>query len=237
MANFFEGVWNALKHPIDEAEWMWDTTKGVLSGDMSLKDVPGSHQEMMNDITVPLLGDNKIAKNSDTIAGAVVGAALAAPALAGAAGGSGAGATGATAGTSSGFSLGSIGDYFTPGKAGDKWSALLPEKEWKYKGNYSDDDLGALADLENEAGGAVEAGLGKGDEALAKATGKMDFAKMAKVLESVNSNLDKDRVPQAQHRGTSFRAPDKSLYSNPLADREFKEMYSQPIYKKPGRGR
>ncbi|MGL5581051.1 MAG: hypothetical protein ACRDCE_08830 [Cetobacterium sp.] len=87
MANFFEGVKEALLHPVKEIGWMWDTTKDVISGDMDLKDIPGSHQDLMNKSTVPILGNNKLAKNSDAAAGAVVGGFLAAPFIGGAMGG------------------------------------------------------------------------------------------------------------------------------------------------------
>lgn len=89
MANFFEGVGNLLMHPVNEAKWMWDSTKDVLSGDMDLKDIPGSHQEMMNDITVPLGGRNKLTENSDAVAGTIIGGIMAAPALMGGASASG----------------------------------------------------------------------------------------------------------------------------------------------------
>lgn len=86
MANFFEGVWEALKHPIDEAEFLVKGARDVIKGDRSIGDLFGDHQEMMNEITVPILGDNKIATNSDAIAGTIVGGILAAPAIMGAAG-------------------------------------------------------------------------------------------------------------------------------------------------------
>lgn len=88
MANFFEGVKEALLHPVKEIGWMWDTTKDVISGDMDIKDIPGSHQDLMNKSTVPILGNNKLAKNSDAAAGAIIGGFMAAPAIAGAMGGS-----------------------------------------------------------------------------------------------------------------------------------------------------
>ena len=68
MANFFDGLLNVVKHPLDEAKFL----KNVVTGKTSLKDAPGAHQKMMNDITVPILGNNKVAKNSDAIAGTIV---------------------------------------------------------------------------------------------------------------------------------------------------------------------
>lgn len=96
MANFFSGLWKAATHPWDEAKW-W---KDVVTGETSLKDAPGEHQRMMNDITVPILGNNKVAKNSDAIVGTIMAAIFGGPVIAGAAGGSagGAAAGGATAG-------------------------------------------------------------------------------------------------------------------------------------------
>ena len=120
MANFFDGIWKALTHPVDEAEFIVKksagVTKDILHGDFSkawkdTKAVPGDHQEMMNDITVPILGNNKLSKNSDAVAGAIIGGILAAPVIAGAggaAGGASAGAAGGAAGTASGASAGGL---------------------------------------------------------------------------------------------------------------------------------
>ena len=120
MANFFDGIWKALTHPVDEAEFIVkksaDVTKDIFHGDFSkawkdTKAVPGDHQRMMNDITVPILGDNKLSKNSDAVAGTIIGGILAAPAIGGAMGGSAAGgAGGATAGgaTATGSSAGGL---------------------------------------------------------------------------------------------------------------------------------
>lgn len=86
MANFFDGLINLAKHPLDEAQFLFDVGRGKID----LKDAPGAHQEMMNKITVPLGGHNKITENSDAVAGAIVGSILAAPMIGGAMGGSGA---------------------------------------------------------------------------------------------------------------------------------------------------
>lgn len=88
MANFFEGLWNLAKHPIDEAEFMVKGARDVIKGDRSVGDLFGDHQEMMNKITVPLGGHNKLTENSDAVAGAIVGSVLAAPLIGGAMGGS-----------------------------------------------------------------------------------------------------------------------------------------------------
>lgn len=107
MANFFEGVGNLLMHPINEAKWIWeegieDVGKNLIRGNFSeawdeVKDLPGSHQRMMNNITVPIFGDNKLSKNSDALAGAAVASVFAAPYVASAFG-SGAGAGGGKGG-------------------------------------------------------------------------------------------------------------------------------------------
>ena len=112
MANFFDGIWKALTHPVDEAEFIIKksskVTKDIFDGNFSkawkdTKDVPGDHQEMMNDVTVPILGNNKVSKNSDAVAGTIIASIFAAPAM-GAAGSASAGgsAGGASAGGAAG---------------------------------------------------------------------------------------------------------------------------------------
>lgn len=118
MASVWEGLWNAVKNPLGEVKLIGKT----LIGKESLKDLPGDHQRQMNKVTVPLLGNNKLSKNSDAAAGAVIGGIFAAPLLAGgasAAGGSTAGAAGAAGGTSlgTGASFGSLGSA-TAGSVG-----------------------------------------------------------------------------------------------------------------------
>ena len=120
MANFFDGLFEALKHPFDEAKFIVDksagVTKDIFHGDFSkawkdVKAVPGDHQRMMNDITVPILGNNKLSKNSDAVAGAIIGSILAAPAM-GAAGSASAGGSAsgsAASGASAGGGISSIG--------------------------------------------------------------------------------------------------------------------------------
>ena len=121
MANFFDGLFEALKQPFDELKLLTnkttDITKDIFHGDFSkawgeVKSTPGDHQEMMNDITVPILGDNKLSKNSDAVAGAIIGGIMAAPAIGGAFGGTAGGtASGASAGglAGSGGGISSIG--------------------------------------------------------------------------------------------------------------------------------
>ena len=123
MANFFKGIEGLLKHPIDEAKWMLEETKGVvkplLKGDFSesfdsFKGSFGRHNDMMSEnITVPLMGHNKISENPDAAAGAVLGTVFAAPAIMGAAQGGGASAAGAQGTTFNTLA----GSGFRPGQA------------------------------------------------------------------------------------------------------------------------
>ena len=124
MANFFDGLFEALKQPFDELKFITEksagVTKDIFSGDFSkawkdVKAVPGDHQEMMNDITVPILGDNKLSKNSDAVAGAIIGGIMAAPAIGGAMGGSAGGAGGAAGGSTASSAGGGISSIGTQG--------------------------------------------------------------------------------------------------------------------------
>lgn len=100
MANFFDGLVNLAKHPLDEAQFLFDVGRGKID----LKDAPGKHQEMMNDITVPLGGHNKLTENSDAAAAAIVASFFAAPVIGGAMGGSGSSSLGGSE-----FATGSFG--------------------------------------------------------------------------------------------------------------------------------
>lgn len=90
MANVLKGLVNLVKHPIKEAKFAFDVSRGKIKP----KDIGGEHQRMMNEFTVPILGDNKLAKNSDAVAAIVVASIF----TGGAAGGAAAGASGGTAG-------------------------------------------------------------------------------------------------------------------------------------------
>lgn len=231
MSNFLSDVWKTVKgvaeHPINEAQWWED----VLTGDVSLKDAPGTHQDMMHEtITEPLLGDSWLAKNSDAAAAAIVGGIFAAPVIGGMMGGSAGGAAGAAGGTSgstgalsSSFSLGDIGSYFNP-------------SNWFGGGNVSDEALGALADAENAAGGAVNADLGLGSDAL-KSLGYGNDT--SKALSSIGDLLKSIKTPEqykVQHsggvsgRGFNFNS---EQYKNKLMEREMAAIYNQPIYRSP----
>lgn len=218
MANFFDGVGKALMHPINEIGWMWDSTKGVLSGDKKLKDIPGDHQEMMNEITVPILGDNKISKNSDAVAGAVIGGILAAPVIGGAMGG----ASGSASSGFGGFGTeGAFSKYFNPvsSKVGSWWDSIA---------GPSDEVLGNLADM--EAGGAVNANLGNGMDALKKAGAGKDMSAIAQMLQSVKPPQQQQISHSGGRAGGGFRF-DQSQYKNQLAQREFDQMYGAQPYK------
>ena len=97
MASVWEGLWNAAKVPFDDMRLLGK----VVTGKTSLKDSFGEHQRNMNDVTVPILGNNKVAKNSDAVAGTVIGGIFAAPLLAG-----GASAAGTSAGAGAGVGTG-----------------------------------------------------------------------------------------------------------------------------------
>ncbi|UIW10586.1 hypothetical protein PQC38_gp110 [Aeromonas phage BUCT695] len=224
--DILKGLGGILKHPIDEAKWMFDETKEVVKDPKEVKHVMGDHQRMMSkNITVPLLGDNKIAKNSDAIAGAIVGGALAAGGAAGSAGSAGASGTSGTAGASGtsatggqGF-FGNMADYFKPSTAGDKWGSL-------FEHNVTDEELGNLADA--EAGGAH----GNGAEALAKANGAKptDWNQMARVLQSVKGMQSQGpQVPQAQARAAGFNYNSK-MYENPLLTKTYADLYYKPHF-------
>lgn len=148
MSNFLSDVWKTIKgvaeHPINEAQWWED----VITGDVSLKDAPGTHQDMMHDtITKHLGGDSKLAKNSDAVAATIVGGILAAPLVGGATGGS-AGGTAGTAG-STGTSTGLMGSLQNGWNASSNWLS----SQWDKLGtsNLTDEQLGALADAESTA--------------------------------------------------------------------------------------
>lgn len=208
MANFFEGIGNALKHPLDEAKWWGD----VITGKTSLKDAPGKHQEMMNDITVPILGDNKISKNSDAVAGAVLGGIFAAPAMAGAFGGG----SSAGAGTSfGGFGTeGAFSNYFKPtsiakpglGSDGVGW------------GGGSKLDLGLPTDY-----------AGMKDMTSAE-EGGFDFEALAKTLQSIKPGSGDPPINMTRTGGGGGGRYDKSVFENPLLTREKNALYSAPLY-------
>lgn len=229
MANWFkevgDGIVGILKHPIDEAEWMLDETKRIgkplLKGDFSeswdeFKGSFGRHNDMMSEnIAKPLLGDNKLSQNPDAVAGAVVGSILAAPLIGGAMGGS--------SGASSGFggfgTEGAFSKYFQPigNKMGSMWDSIA---------GPSDDVLGNLADM--EAGGAVNANLGMGDDALRKAGAGKNLQDIGQMLQSIKPVEQQQIQHSGGKAGGGFRF-DPSQYKHQPSQQEFAQLYgSQP---------
>ncbi|MGL5582273.1 MAG: hypothetical protein ACRDCE_15115 [Cetobacterium sp.] len=244
MANFFEGVGNLLMHPVNEAKWMFDTTKDVIKGDMKLKDIPGSHQEMMNDITVPILGDNKLSKNSDAVAGAVVGGILAAPLLAGAGGGAAGGAAGGGTGASSSvFSLGDIGGYLKPNKTGalggKKPGGGVLDSAFNFDGGIKNPSFGSDVGFKP---GKVTEGMelmengGKYNPTTefggAKPEKGPDWEAFARMLQTIKPPQDqKINLSGGRTGGGGFRF-DRKPYENQLLTREYEALYNQPLYSK-----
>lgn len=209
MANFFDGLVNIAKHPLDEAQFLFDVGRGKTS----LKNAPGKHQEMMNDITVPLLGDNKISKNSDAVAGAIVGSVLAAPFVGGAFGGSGASGSGGFGGFGT---EGAFSNYFKPS-------------------SISKPGLGA-ENVGWQGGAELDLGLGDGLDykSMAKATGGkgFDMNKLAQVMKSIKPADNTPPVTQLRSGGGGGGRYDKSVFENPLLTREMQALYNQPLYQK-----
>ena len=238
MANFLEGVENLLKHPIDEIKWMADETKGVvkplLKGDVSeswdsFKGSFGRHNKMMEDITVPLGGRNKITENPDAAAGAILGSIFAAPAIGSALGG------GSSGGGFGGFGTeGAFGKYFQP--------EVTEVSAWnKFKGklssmtDFGNKDLGELykdIDFDDPANDDLLGLISDVEGEIASGKKGFDYELLGRTLSSIKP---KD-APKISHLGRgggggSFRY-DKSLYENPLLTREFNALYSEPLYKK-----
>lgn len=102
MGKFWKGVEGLVKQPLNDVKWMIDETKNVgkplLRGDFegagkAFGHTFGNHNQLMADnITIPLFGENKLQKNPDAVAGAIIGSIFAAPVIGGAMGG-GAGGT------------------------------------------------------------------------------------------------------------------------------------------------
>lgn len=199
MANFFEGLVNIAKHPLDEAQFMFDVGRGKID----LKDAPGEHQRMMNNITVPLLGDNKISKNSDAVAGAIVGGVLAAPFVGSAFSGGGFGTEGA------------FSNYFKPSSI-SKPGLGAENVGWK-GGAELDFGLGEGLDYKDMA----KATDGKG----------FDINKLAQVMKSIKPVNDTPPITQLRSGGGGGGRYDKSVFENPLLTREMQALYNQPLYK------
>lgn len=242
MADFWKGIGGILKHPINEAKWMLDETKNVgkplLKGDIGeswdqFKGTFGRHQDMMSDtITVPMIGENKLSKNSDAIAGAIIGGILAAPAM-GAAGGTSAGGAGAGAGGGAGggglsgaglgwqggAQFGSMGPTFTPTTSFG--GAQL--------GGGGTGAMGMSTSYTPTTAFGQGAGelLGSGAQG-----GGFDMMKLAQSMQNLQSTTQQNQVqapsPSAGGRWGGF---DSKLYKNPLLEKEYMRLYTEPTFK------
>ncbi|QDH46513.1 hypothetical protein LAh8_81 [Aeromonas phage LAh_8] len=252
MANFFKGLEGILKHPINEAKWMWDETKNVgkplLKGDIgeSWDQFTGSfgrHQDMMSDtITTPLGGHNKLTENSDAVAGAIIGGILAAPAMAagggsaagGGAGGAGGGFAGfsgapatATGGWGGGAQLSLGSSAYAPSTAfGQSAAAAAPSVS-------APGAFGATAYTPTTAfGQAAAAGGGQLGGGATTAAKTFDWGKFAQMAQNL-------QTPEKQQQPVSMGAPqggrwsgfDSKLYRNPLLEKEYMRVYTEPTYK------
>lgn len=252
MANFFEGIEGILKHPINEAKWMWDETKNVgkplLKGDIgkswgAFKDSFGNHQDMMSDtITKPLIGDNKISNNSDAIAGAIIAGILAAPAAAGAAGGTSGTAAGSTAGGTSGTAAGSGFGFgsssYTPTTAFGQGGSGSAFSSYFQPSTFS--DIGLSSGGTGWNAGQATAGMNFGSSAYVpttefggaagSASKGFNLQEFGRILQSVQQP-EEQRVPtgggSAGGRGFNF---DSKLYQNPMLEREYNSLYTSPMY-------
>lgn len=237
MANWFEGVENLLKHPIDEIKWMADETKGVLKpllkGDVneswdSFKGSFGRHNDMMEDITVPLGGRNKITENPDAAAGAIIGSIFAAPVIGSAMGGS--------SGASSGFGgFGTEGAFSKAFQPSTEFGSSVFDKGFQGMGGNT-----PSFDISQGAGwkpGQSTADLNFGDMSY-KPTTEFGGATPEKGfdLEALGEMLQSIKGPEEyriQHsggsagRGFNFNA---EQYKNKLAQREFDQMYGAQPY-------
>ena len=214
MANFFEGLWNAAKHPLDEGQFLFDVGRGKIK----LEDAPGEHQRMMNKTTVPILGDNKIAKNSDAVAGAIVGGFLAAPAIGGAMGG----AAGGSGGGSFGF-----GGFGTEGAFGKYFQPISESVGNFFSGTPSDELLGQLADAEG-AGDVAGA-----EEIMKKIQGSGFSMDKLEGIGRALSNIQgapKQSLSHSSRGGGGFRGSSSKNLAQSLLDREYESLYSQPLY-------
>lgn len=73
------------------------------------------------------------------------------------------------------------------------------------------------------------------DEEFEGATGPekegVDWEAFSRMLGSINDPNAGRQVSSSAYRA-GFRAPDQSLYENPLLKREYQQLYSQPLYNK-----
>lgn len=251
MANFFSGLWEAAKNPLDDAKLIGKT----LIGKESLKDFMGDHQRQMNKVTVPILGNNKLSKNSDAVAGAIVGGIFAAPLLAGgasAAGGSTAGAAGGatagTVGTSTASGFGGVGGMGVTGSttgfggvggmAGTTASSGTAASGLGGVGGMSS-GAGSMGSLSTYFTPSTQFGttaMSSGSQSVTPATTtSTDWTRLANSMKNLQSQTsNKNQAPQVQMsspggRGMSF---DSNRFKNAALEREYQSIYSSPTYRK-----
>lgn len=134
------------------------------------------------------------------------------------------------------FELGNIGGYFKQGMdtLGEGMDSLKKKTGvlMTHMKDVDDTDLGALADAEDAAGGAVAADLGTGAEALNATSEGVDWEAVSQMLGSIKpANQQQQQAPSSSPRG--FRH-DSNLYENKLLTREYGNLYNQPLYTKLG---
>lgn len=227
MANFFEGLLNVVKHPLDEAKFF----KNVATGKTSLKDAPGAHQDMMNNITVPILGNNKLSKNSDAVAGAIVGGFMAAPALAGMGAGGTAGAGGSTSGLAGG---GSLSSYMSPSLTTGSSGFGISSESLAPSLTTSSTGVGGITPSMVSGSGGSGLGYGMGIDmgAGSAASGVDKMELMMRALSSVKSGNEGQGQAQVMSSGGrgGFRGVQSKFSQNPLLQREYENLYISPQY-------
>lgn len=251
MANFFEGLLNIAKHPLDEAKWMWKQTedigKPMLKGDFGeafdqFKGSFGEHNKMMSEnIAQPLGGHNKLTENPDAVAGAIIGGILAAPMMAGggAAAGGGAGGTAGGAGAGAGGGMSSAGLGWQGGaQMGALGPTFTPSTAFGGAGAGAGGGTGAMgmstAYAPTTAFGQAAATGGSAAGSTAPAAGSgFDWGKFAQMTKNL-------QAPEEQQQSVSMGAPtggrwggfDSKLYRNPILEQEYAKVYMQPTYQK-----
>ena len=247
MANFFSGLWEAAKNPFEDAKLIGKT----LIGKESLKDFMGDHQRQMNKVTVPILGNNKISKNSDAVAGAIVGGVFAAPLLAGgAAGSSGAAgsATAGTVGTSTASGFGGVGGMGVTGSttgfggvggmAGTTASSGTAASGLGGVGGMSS-GAGSMGSLSTYFTPTTQFGttaMSSGSQSVAPTTTtSTDWTRLANSMKNIKSQTDhQNKAPEVQLRSAGGRGMsfDSNRFKNAALEREYQSIYSSPTYKK-----
>lgn len=235
---FKKGMRELLKHPMNEAQFAFDISRGKIKP----KDAMGDHQRMMNKWTVPLFGDNKVSKNSDAIAAAIVGSFFAGPAMAAAGGSSaGGGAAGGAAGTSASTGAMGLSTAFTPSTAfgaGSTGSAFGSTAfgNAAFTAGGAGGSTGAMGMASSYApttafGSTAVAGQGLGMSGYAAGSGaagsSFDWMELSRAMKNVQPQNQGQDSPNARAnpRGGG------SNQGNPFAKSQA-EMYGAPTYRK-----